>query len=385
MGDIVLRRRRQDSSDMGTHLKRRDRMLALGVVFLEQGKASQALAYLDKALEFDPEHEQALLNSAILLQELGRPELRKIARERLLKLLAKDESNERVHFNLGMLAMDDRNTDEAENWFRRAVHLKQDFRSALFNLALLLADDHRPLEAAPFLNQLVKYHPDHIKGLILLGDIYINNIKDLDAAENCYKRILQLDPVNIQGLHNLCVVYVERGKLAQAQACLSHAHQLAPGEDYILRHLQIVQTRIQRLRGTPEPSREKEIAFAEYDPREFGGNPDDDVVDLQQLISSSSDSSVVNSDSEVFRNRFRMSRRKWPNIKENQTHACDTSNHGIFDNLMNVFRNRLQMSRRKWPYTKENHTHACDTSNHSIFDNLMNGKQENSLRPYQNR
>lgn len=62
----------------------------LGVVFLEQGKASQALAYLDKALEFDPEHEQALLNSAILLQELGRAELRKIAQERLLKLLTKD-------------------------------------------------------------------------------------------------------------------------------------------------------------------------------------------------------------------------------------------------------------------------------------------------------
>lgn len=154
------------------------------MVFLEQGKASQALAYLDKALEFDPEHEQALLNSAILLQEFGRPELRKIARERLLKLLDKDSNNERVHFNLGMLAMDEKNIEEAEHWFRRAVHLKADFRSSLFNLALLLADDQRPLEAAPFLNQLVKYHPDHVKGLILLGDIYINNIKDLDAAEN---------------------------------------------------------------------------------------------------------------------------------------------------------------------------------------------------------
>lgn len=64
--------------------------IQLGVVFLEQGKASQALAYLDKALEFDPDHEQALLNSAILLQELGRVELRKVARERLLKLLQKD-------------------------------------------------------------------------------------------------------------------------------------------------------------------------------------------------------------------------------------------------------------------------------------------------------
>jgi tetratricopeptide (TPR) repeat protein len=94
------------------------------------------------------------------------------------------EKNDRVYFNLGMLAMDDKNIEEAEDWFKRAVHLKQDFRSALFNLALLLADDNRPLEAASFLNQLVKYHPDHIKGLILLGDIYINNIKDLDAAEN---------------------------------------------------------------------------------------------------------------------------------------------------------------------------------------------------------
>lgn len=162
----------------------------LGVVFLEQGKSSQALAYLDKALEFDPEHEQALLNSAILLQELGRAELRKVARERLLKLLTKDTNNERVYFNLGMLAMDDQDIASAEHWFRRAVHLKSDFRSALFNIALLLADDHRPLEAAPFLNQLVKYHPDHIKGLILLGDIYINNIKDLDAAESVSNNLI---------------------------------------------------------------------------------------------------------------------------------------------------------------------------------------------------
>ncbi|KAK9498194.1 hypothetical protein O3M35_004065 [Rhynocoris fuscipes] len=216
----------------------------LGVVFLEQGKASQALAYLDKALEYDPEHEQALLNSAILLQELGRAELRKLARERLLKLLHKDTNNERVHFNLGMLAMDDRDLAGAENWFRRAIQIKPDFRSALFNLALLLADDHRPLEAAPFLNQLVRHHPDHVKGLILLGDIYINNIKDLDAAENCYKRILELEPNNIQGVHNLCVVYVERGALERAETCLKRAHELAPHEDYVLRHLNIVQSRI---------------------------------------------------------------------------------------------------------------------------------------------
>lgn len=64
--------------------------LQLGVVLLEQGKPNEALSYFNKALEINPNHESALLNSAILLQELGGTELRVIARERLLTLLAKD-------------------------------------------------------------------------------------------------------------------------------------------------------------------------------------------------------------------------------------------------------------------------------------------------------
>ncbi|KAG6455024.1 hypothetical protein O3G_MSEX008993 [Manduca sexta] len=217
----------------------------LGVVLLEQGKASQALAYLDKALELEPEHEQALLNSAILLQELGAADLRHLARQRLLKLLDKDATNERVHFNLGMVCMDEGDAECAERWFRAAVHLKPDFRSALFNLALLLADRRRPLEAAPFLKQLVRHHPDHVKALVLLGDIYINSVKDLDAAESCYRRILELEADNVQALHNLCVVAVERGRLAVAEECLARAHALAPHEHYIQRHLAVVRARRQ--------------------------------------------------------------------------------------------------------------------------------------------
>jgi protein O-mannosyl-transferase len=112
----------------------------------------------------------------------------------------------------------------------------------------------------------------------------------------CYKRILQLDPINIQGLHNLCVVYVEHGKLAQAQSCLSHAHRLAPHEEYILKHLQIVQTRIQKLKSIPGESKEKEIAFAEFDPKEYGGDvivtPPQEQQQPQQAAQSDANSSV---------------------------------------------------------------------------------------------
>ena len=87
-------------------------------MLLEQGRAQQALAYLDKALEMDPDHHQALLNSAVLMQESGNAEMRPLAFERLLRLVDADPSNERVYFNLGMLAMDDHEYHEAEKWFR---------------------------------------------------------------------------------------------------------------------------------------------------------------------------------------------------------------------------------------------------------------------------
>ncbi|XP_067628574.1 protein O-mannosyl-transferase Tmtc3 [Eurosta solidaginis] len=241
----------------------------LGVVFLEQGKSAQAHVYFNKAIELYPEHEQALLNSAILLQEHGDADARELSRMRLFKVLDKDANNEKVYFNLGMLAMDESNFEEAEQFFKRAIHIRADFRSALFNLALLLADANRPLDAVPYLNQLIRHHPDHIKGLILLGDIYINHMKDLDAAEQCYRSILSYEPHNVQGLHNLCVVFVERKRLARANACLRYAHYLAPQEDYILRHWQIVQQRLEKLYKLPETSTERQIAYADYEPDEF--------------------------------------------------------------------------------------------------------------------
>ncbi|XP_037070943.1 protein O-mannosyl-transferase Tmtc3-like isoform X2 [Pollicipes pollicipes] len=220
----------------------------LGVVCLEQGDQEQAQAYLDKALECDPDHQQALLNSAVMIQEGGSRERRPLAYERLHRLIELGPSSvglDRVYFNLGMLAMDDEELGRAEAWLKKAVEVRPDFRSALFNLALLLSDAGRPLEAVPFLTRLVHHHPDHVKALILLGDIYINNIQDLAEAEKCYEQILRVEPKHVQGLHNLCVVYVKREELERAEACLLRAARLAPREDYIQRHLKIVRARRQ--------------------------------------------------------------------------------------------------------------------------------------------
>ena len=186
------------------------------------------------------------MNSAILMQSSGRADLRPAAYQRLFRVLELSPSahDDRVYFNLGMLGMDDGDSANAETWFKKAIEAESNFRSALFNLALLLHEQKRPLDALPFLQSLHTHFPDHIKGLILMGDIYTNQVKDLKSAENCYKKIIEVDPTHVQGHHNLCVVLVEQGQLQQARECLIKVQEMAPKEDYVKRHLQIVENRI---------------------------------------------------------------------------------------------------------------------------------------------
>ncbi|XP_015925179.1 protein O-mannosyl-transferase Tmtc3 [Parasteatoda tepidariorum] len=262
-GDILIRMNRtqeaQNVYEKALHLDEdnADIHYNLGVVLLEQRKTDMALLSFNKALKINPRHEQALLNSAILIQETGGPNMRKTAYHRLKALLKTKEVNERVYFHLGMLAMDDKNFTLAEKWFRRAVELRGDFRSALFNLALLLSEAKRPTEALPFLQQLRQHHPDHIKGLILLGDIFINTVKDLDSAQECYESILTQEPMNVQALHNLCVVYVERGQMDEAEECLEKAAAIAPNEQYVTQHLSIVRSRRHQLIERKNQNKEK--------------------------------------------------------------------------------------------------------------------------------
>jgi tetratricopeptide (TPR) repeat protein len=186
------------------------------------------------------------MNSAILMQSSGVAEQRPLAYQRLFRVLdlSPTAHSDRVYFNLGMLGMDDGDSANAELWFKKAINIKPNFRSALFNLALLLNEQKRALEALPFLISLHSFYPDHVKGLILMGDIYTNHVKDLKAAEKCYRLITEVDPNHVQGHHNLCVVLVEQGHLEQARECLLKVMDMAPSEEYIKRHLQIVENRI---------------------------------------------------------------------------------------------------------------------------------------------
>ena len=61
-----------------------------------------------------------------------------------------------------------------------------------------------------------------------------------------------MDPHHVQGQHNLCVLYVERGMLREGKTCLEKALALAPTEEYIKNHLDIVTRKLKTVQNAAE-------------------------------------------------------------------------------------------------------------------------------------
>ncbi|XP_032378797.1 protein O-mannosyl-transferase TMTC3 [Etheostoma spectabile] len=225
----------------------------LAIVNIEMKDPSEALKNFNHALELNPRHKLALFNSALLMQESGEPKFWPEANRRFLIYVEEEPDDANGYFNLGMLAMDANENAAAERWMRKAISLQAGFRSALFNLALLYSQSKREVDALPALDELLRHHPEHIKGLILKGDILMNHKKDTSGAKACFERILRMDPTNVQGKHNLCVVYFEERDLPRAERCLEETLALAPNEEYVRRHLSIVRSKMAAMSAAGQP------------------------------------------------------------------------------------------------------------------------------------
>ncbi|XP_055011548.1 protein O-mannosyl-transferase TMTC3 [Boleophthalmus pectinirostris] len=225
----------------------------LAIVHIEMKEPQEALTNFNHALEISPKHKLALFNSALLMQESGDPKFWPEANRRFLLYVQEEPQDANGYFNLGMLAMDANEDEAAERWMKKAIRLQPGFRSALFNLALLYSQAKRETDALPVLDELLRYHPDHIKGLILKGDILMNHKKDTQGAKICFERIIALDPTNVQGKHNLCVVYFEERDLPKAESCLVETLALAPNEEYVKRHLNIVRSKMAAMSAAGQP------------------------------------------------------------------------------------------------------------------------------------
>ena len=150
----------------------------LGIIYREQGRAAEAEAQWRAALEEQPDFQPALLELGSLLLSQGRLE-------------------------------------EAEAIIQRLEAGRQPAGGAVVLRARLLMARKDHAGARQLLEEAVARTPEQVRLWMLLSYALLQQGKDLDAAERVLRKILELDPANVEARSNLAILLHQQGRTAK--------------------------------------------------------------------------------------------------------------------------------------------------------------------------
>jgi tetratricopeptide (TPR) repeat protein len=184
----------------------------LGYYLSGRGKTEQAMAQYRKALEINPQYEDAYNNMGYALAALKRyPEA--IAHyEAALRIRPKHTE---VHNNLGNALADTGRIDEAIQHYRIVLAQAPEHADAHNNLGIALAMKGELQEAIEHFQKAIRFKRNYASAHSNLGNAYAVQRKFAEAIAE-YRESLRLNPDDAQAHNNLGNALAEQGQLDEA-------------------------------------------------------------------------------------------------------------------------------------------------------------------------
>jgi Flp pilus assembly protein TadD len=238
--------------------------VSLAVALRHLGRPDEAELHLRRAVGERPDGAEGLANLGMLLLESGREAEAAPLLDRALALrpdlVAVREAAARAHHATGEARRIAGAPDDAERSYRRALALSPARLETLDNLGALLAQRGRPREAVPMLAQAAALAPDSPVTLANLGRALLAEGRPRDAlaplaralelapsahiwsdrgealrrlerweeAQSALLVATQIDPLGVEPRSRLGFVYLDQGRLFEAERELQRAAGLDP-------------------------------------------------------------------------------------------------------------------------------------------------------------
>lgn len=218
-----------------------DALHMLGVIAMQRRDFDRAAAWLQQALAADAEAGMAYANLGIVQMEAGRPTQALAAFDQAIRL----EPSAGVYFGRGLAQLALRQWNAALVSLKQALALQPDHAEAHFNCGTAYLELRRYNDAALHYSQTLKLQPQHVSALINRGHALLELQRFGEAAAD-YDRALTLDPARPAAWAGLGHAYAQIGRFADALISYDKALALKPGQLDVLINRGTVLHRLKR-------------------------------------------------------------------------------------------------------------------------------------------
>lgn len=178
----------------------------------------------EQTQETSPIDIEQILRTAIGHHQAGQ---RTEAESLYRRILAQAPDHDRVHYLLGMFALQGNRYDDSAEHLRRASIIQPTNSVYQSSLGYVLMRQGKLDEAATYYRQALKLTPDSAETFNNLG-ILVKDQGKLDEAIACYRRALELKPGYVEAYNNLGISLHDQGNIEEAIACYGRALELKP-------------------------------------------------------------------------------------------------------------------------------------------------------------
>lgn len=238
-----------------------DALHFLGLMAANQGRAADALSFLQRAVAARNDDFELHNNLGNLYKVLGDLEL---AHQCYVNSVGLNPDSFPARFNLGLVLSALNRYDEAILSYREAIALEPDVGEAYYNLGLALRQVSEPAAAIESFQKAIQLQPEYIEPIVSLGACLAES-GHLDEAVKVYRSGLALNQQHGPLYNNLGVALTAQGNYSEARTAFWQALQSSPDSVEARNNLGVVE----RLLGNLEQALDAFKLAAEANPNFF--------------------------------------------------------------------------------------------------------------------
>lgn len=225
-------------------------LVPLATSFLQIGDTTQAINFMDKAVNTDRVNDTLLVTVGDFFFRIGNVEK---AKTMYLKALDLNPNDSMAHLSLGEIYAKEKNWDKAIEHFKKGMELEPKNASVPLNVGVIYYNNEKYKEAIPFLKKSLELNPDNKDAAELLSICYLqtaqplinqyNETNDMQKKAELKKKFMAIYDEALPFLqnavkkfpdssllwNNLGVIYAQEGNKEKAQEAFDMQKKLEEG------------------------------------------------------------------------------------------------------------------------------------------------------------